>query len=116
MVAGYCRTGDEFGWGNCGAVCGRTVAWANMIGCWSCETVGGQRWRPGMDFGLKEESFGQRCQPVQWKHDASRSTGRRVDGALLWGGARRVGTKRPVQRGGKKRKLKQRSGLKMLCL
>ena len=71
-----------------------------------------------MDFGLREESFGQRCQPVQWKHDASQvrdasqSMGRRVNGALLWGGARRAGTKRPGQRGGKKRKLKQRSGFK----
>ena len=63
--------------------------------------MGGQRWRPGMDFGLREERVHQGCQPVQWKHDASQSTGRRVDGALLWGGARRVGTRRPVQRGGK---------------
>ena len=98
-----CLSREEFGAGSCGTVCGAAVAWAiTKSGRWSCEAMGGQRWRPGMDFGLREESFGQRCQPVQWKHDASQSTGRRVDGALLWGGARRVGTKRPVQ-GGEKR-------------
>ena len=60
-----CLRGDEFGAGRCGTVCGMAVAWAIIkSGLWSSETMGEQRWGPGMDFGLREEPVDQRCQLV----------------------------------------------------